>query len=84
VKLTDRREFEAKGIGTDSPSDISLLKIHARNLPTVKRGDPIAVQVGEGVRAIGARFGCENSAPQQGALRDSGDAARAVEQIPRP
>jgi serine protease Do len=61
VKLTDRREFEAKVIGSDAKSDIAVLKIDARNLPVVKLGDPRQLQVGEWVVAIGSPFGFENT-----------------------
>jgi serine protease Do len=61
VKLTDRREFEAKVIGADEKSDVAVLKIDAKNLPVVKFGDPRSLQVGEWVMAIGSPFGFENS-----------------------
>ena len=62
VKLTDKREFPAKVIGIDKTSDIAVLKIDARDLPTVKIGDPSQAHVGEWVLAIGSPFGFENSA----------------------
>ena len=40
VKLTDRREYEAKVLGSDSKSDVAVLKIDAKNLPVVKLGNP--------------------------------------------
>ena len=61
VKLTDRREFEARVIGSDAKSDVAVLKIDARDLPVVKLGDPQTLQVGEWVVAIGSPFGLENS-----------------------
>ncbi len=61
VKLTDKREFKAKVIGIDKPSDVAVLKIQANDLPTVKIGDPQQVRVGEWVVAIGSPFGFENS-----------------------
>lgn len=61
VKLTDKREFKAKVIGVDKPSDVAVLKIEASNLPTVRIGDPQQVRVGEWVVAIGSPFGFENS-----------------------
>jgi serine protease Do len=61
VKLTDKREFKAKVIGLDKPSDVAVLKIEANNLPVVKIGDPQQARVGEWVIAIGSPFGFENS-----------------------
>jgi serine protease Do len=61
VKLKDRREFEAKVLGQDETSDVAVLKIDAKGLPTVRVGDPRAVKVGEWVVAIGAPFGFDNS-----------------------
>jgi serine protease Do len=61
VKLTDKREFRAKVVGLDRPTDIAVLKIDARDLPTVRIGDPQRTRVGEWVLAIGSPFGFENS-----------------------
>lgn len=61
VKLVDRREFQAKVLGQDERSDIALLKIEAKNLPSVRLGDPGKVKAGEWVLAIGAPFGFENT-----------------------
>ena len=61
VKLTDKREFKAKVIGIDKPSDVAVLKINAKGLPTVKIGDPKNVRVGQWVVAIGSPFGFDNS-----------------------
>lgn len=61
VKLIDKREFKAKVVGLDKPSDVAVLKIEARGLPTVKIGDPQTSRVGEWVVAIGSPFGFENS-----------------------
>jgi serine protease Do len=61
VKLTDRREFDAKVIGVDRRSDIAVLKIEAKNLPVVKIGNPANLKVGEWVAAIGSPFGLENT-----------------------
>jgi serine protease Do len=61
VKLTDRREYVAKVVGTDPKSDVAVLRIDAKNLPTVTLGDPKDLQVGEWVVAIGSPFGFENS-----------------------
>jgi len=61
VQLTDKREFKAKLVGADRRTDVALLKIEAADLPSVKIGNPEAVQVGEWVAAIGSPFGFENT-----------------------
>lgn len=61
VKLTDRREFRAKVLGSDKSTDVAVLKIEARNLPTVRMGATKDLRVGEWVLAIGSPFGFENS-----------------------
>ncbi len=61
VKLTDRREFKAKVIGVDKPTDVAVLRIDAKNLPAVRIGNPTTTRVGEWVVAIGSPFGFENS-----------------------
>ncbi|HSN19372.1 MAG TPA: DegQ family serine endoprotease [Usitatibacter sp.] len=61
VKLTDRREFKAKVVGVDKDSDIALIKIAAKDLPTVKLGNSRDTKVGEWVVAIGSPYGFENS-----------------------
>ena len=62
VKLNDKREFLAKVIGSDPQSDIALLKIDAKDLPTVTIGDADRLKVGQWVFAIGAPFGLERTA----------------------
>lgn len=61
VRLTDKREFKARVIGTDKRTDVALIKIEATGLPTVRLGDPGVLKVGEWVIAIGSPFGFENS-----------------------
>jgi serine protease Do len=62
VRLTDRREYTAKVVGVDTRSDVAVIKIDAKNLPTVKVGNSHDLHVGEWVLAIGAPFGFDNSA----------------------
>ncbi len=62
VKLTDRREYKAKVLGSDPQTDVAVLKIDANNLPVVKAGDVNQLQVGEWVLAIGSPYGLENTA----------------------
>ncbi|HET7363688.1 MAG TPA: DegQ family serine endoprotease [Burkholderiales bacterium] len=61
VKLTDRREFTARVVGTDTKTDVALIKIDAKNLPTVRLGSAKNVEVGQWVVAMGSPFGFENS-----------------------
>jgi len=61
VKLTDRREFTAKVVGVDRPSDVALIKIAATGLPAVRFGDLARIRPGQWVIAIGSPFGYENS-----------------------
>jgi serine protease Do len=61
VKLSDRRELSAKLIGSDSRTDIALLKVQASSLPSVTIGSPNDLKVGEWVLAIGSPFGFEQS-----------------------
>ncbi|MDH3355155.1 MAG: DegQ family serine endoprotease, partial [Chromatiales bacterium] len=61
VRLSDRRELQAKVIGTDKQSDIALLKIDADHLPVVKLGRSEDLKVGEWVMAIGTPFGFDHS-----------------------
>jgi len=61
VVLNNRREYTARLVGSDTQTDIALLKIDAQGLPTVKIGDPKTLRVGEWVAAIGAPFGFDNS-----------------------
>jgi serine protease Do len=61
VRLSDRSELKAKLVGTDPRTDVALLKIEGKNLPTVKLGDSAKLKVGEWVLAIGSPFGFDHS-----------------------
>jgi serine protease Do len=61
VRLVDKREFKAKVVGRDKETDVAVLKIEAKDLPTVRIGDVAKAQVGEWVLAIGSPFGFEHS-----------------------
>ena len=57
VTLKDRRQFNAKLVGTDPGTDIAVLKIEAAGLSALKIGDSDVLQVGDYVLAIGNPFG---------------------------
>ncbi|MBD9414257.1 DegQ family serine endoprotease [Pseudomonas sp. PDM16] len=61
VRLSDRSELEAKLIGADPRTDVALLKVEGKGLPTVKLGKSQALKVGEWVLAIGSPFGFDHS-----------------------
>ncbi|WP_167332104.1 MULTISPECIES: DegQ family serine endoprotease [Pseudomonas] len=61
VRLSDRSELQAKLVGTDPRTDVALLKVEGKNLPTVKLGDSSKLKVGEWVLAIGSPFGFDHS-----------------------
>jgi serine protease Do len=62
VRLTDRREFQAKVVGQDERTDVAVIKIDALNLPVVKIGDPRLLKPGQWVVAIGSPFNFDNTA----------------------
>jgi serine protease Do len=61
VRLTDKREFKAKVIGVDKLTDVAVLKIDGKDLPTVKIGSTKNSNVGDWVVAIGSPFGFDNT-----------------------
>lgn len=64
VQLHDNRQFEAKVVGMDKPTDVGLLKVDAKNLPTVDIGNSDKLQVGQWLLAIGSPFGLDYTATQ--------------------
>ena len=61
VTLNDNREFSARIIGTDKNTDLALIKIDAKNLPTLPIGDSDKLKVGEWVIAVGNPFNLNNT-----------------------
>ncbi len=61
VRLTDKREFKGKVLGSDKKTDIAVVKIDAKDLPSLKMGDSSKLKVGEWVAAIGSPFGLDNT-----------------------
>lgn len=61
VRLADRSEMVAELVGTDPRTDVALLKVDGKNLPSVKLGKSSELKVGEWVLAIGSPFGFDHS-----------------------
>jgi serine protease Do len=57
VKLLDNREFDARVVGRDPATDVAVIKIDARNLPTAVLGNSDATRVGEWALAVGNPLG---------------------------
>ena len=53
VTLNDNREYSARIIGTDPNTDLALIKVNGKNLPTLPIGDSDNLKVGEWVLAVG-------------------------------
>src|SRR6202046_1690939 len=62
VQLSDKREFVAKLVGADPKSDIAVLKIEGKDLPTLPLGDSSQLNVGDLIFAIGDPFGIGETA----------------------
>jgi serine protease Do len=56
VSLSDRREFVAEVIGVDPLSDLAVLRVQGKDLPTVNTGNSEKLKVGDWVIAIGSPF----------------------------
>ena len=54
--MIDKVEHEAKVVGKDPASDIAVIKIDKKNLPTLNLGNSNELEVGEWVLAIGNPF----------------------------
>jgi len=61
VELTDERHFEAEVVGTDSLSDLAVLRVEADDLPAISWGKSSDLKVGEWVLAIGNPFALEHT-----------------------
>jgi serine protease Do len=57
VTLSDKREFQARVVGTDPKTDVAILKIDGSNFSPITIGDSSKAEVGDTVLAIGDPFG---------------------------
>ena len=78
VKLTDDREFPAKVVGTDPPTDMAVIRIAAKGFAPLPLGDSDGIDVGDWVVAIGNPFGL-NHTVSAGIISAKG---RTIEDVP--
>lgn len=78
VKLSGKKEFKGKVIGTDPKTDIAVIKIDAKNLPVLKLGDSDKLKVGETIIAVGNPFGLSQTVTS-GIISATGRANMGIE-----
>ncbi|KAA0225057.1 trypsin-like serine protease [Fimbriimonadia bacterium ATM] len=61
VRMLDGKTYDAEFVGGDQPTDLALLKIAAKNLPSAELADSSEIEVGEWVIAVGNPLGFENT-----------------------
>jgi len=59
VTLSDGRIFKARVVGTDSTTDVAVVKIDAKSLPTLPVGNDESVRIGDWVLAVGNPLGLD-------------------------
>ncbi|MEO7361622.1 MAG: trypsin-like peptidase domain-containing protein [Gemmatimonadaceae bacterium] len=59
VTLSDQRTFTAKVVGRDSTTDVAVVKIDAKGLPTLPIGDDNQARIGDWVLAVGNPLGLD-------------------------
>jgi len=82
VRLTDKREFKARIIGVDKPTDVGLLKIEGVNLPRLTLGSSLSIRAGEWVIAIGSPLDLDNTVTAgiiSARARDTGDYLQLIQ-----
>jgi len=80
----ESKTYDAKLIGTDSDTDLAVIKIDAENLPMAKLGDSDKLSLGDDVIAIGNPLGLENSVSKgivSGLNRQISDSKRGLSSI---
>ncbi|AZB73386.1 HhoA/HhoB/HtrA family serine endopeptidase [Synechococcus elongatus] len=61
VRLKDGRTYEGKVLGADSVTDVAVVKIDAKDLPTVRLGNSDQLRPGEWAIAIGNPLGLDST-----------------------
>jgi serine protease Do len=59
ITMSDGRTFKAKVVGTDSTTDVAVVKIDAKGLPTLTIGNDERTRIGEWVIAVGNPLGLD-------------------------
>ena len=72
VTLADSREFDATLIGTDTLTDLAIIKIDANDLPTAPIGSSAALEVGQMAIAIGNPLGTYHDTVTSGIISGLG------------
>jgi len=57
VKMSDKKTYKAKIVGSDPKTDIAVIKIDAKNLKPLKFGNSDALKIGQWAIAVGNPFG---------------------------
>src|SRR5271167_1686202 len=81
VTLADHREYKAKVLGQDAATDVAVIKIDAKDLPTVHTIASTTLQVGDYVLAIGSPYGLDETATA-GIVSAKGRSLRPDEPVP--
>ncbi len=61
VTLSDKRKFKGKVVGRDAFTDLALVKIEAKNLPSAKLGSSKSLRPGDWAIAIGSPLGLDHT-----------------------
>jgi len=80
VMLNDKRVFKAKVVGGDADTDVAVVKIDSRGLPTIPLGDSNNLHVGDTVMAFGNPFGL-NFTVTRGTVSAVGRSQGNIEQV---
>jgi serine protease Do len=79
VMLSDKRTFKGKVVGADPQTDVAVVKVDGKNLPTVPWGDSSTLHVGAIVMAFGNPFGL-NFTVTRGSVSAVGRSGLGIEQ----
>lgn len=78
IMLSDKKTFKAKVVGADPQTDVAVVKVDAKDLPTAPLGDSSTLHVGETVMAFGNPFG-QNFSVTRGSVSAVGRSGLGIE-----